>query len=321
MRKLFLFSALQVMMISLLQAQPVSAYLYKLDNGITVKTEHTWSQVWVQQTYSPLAAADQTPLAVSSRTLGDLISGQTYTLMNKGKEVKLKGAAPGTYDLKMEFKLSGKPGTLSFLIGNVQIKPQTKTTVSVTLYDYQLMIDETAASGQLAVFETAVQRCKQSSAAEGYTAIPAFYTKDNHNQAITPDEATSKTKGKIKPGSYDVLLNINISGQNHTLWLENFQMKAGVNYKISTNLNAGGIVYAGTIKDVKTMHLYPAGTAAKTGTAAPAKNLETISYTDIKKLNCCSPGTFDVLLRIGNGEKYEWRKNVAVTTGTKTEVK
>lgn len=323
MKKLLILSAFQIFVIISTQAQPVSDYLYKLDNGITLKTEHTWSQVWVQQTFTPLAPNDQTPLAVSSRTLGELISGQTYILMSKGKEVKLKGAAPGTYDLKMAFKLSGKPGTLSFVVGNVQIKDKTKTTLSVTLYDYQLMIDESAIAGsQLSGFETAVKRCKSSTDSEGYTGIPSFYTKDDHNTAIKPDEAAGKTKGKIKPGTYDLLVTINISGQNHKLWLQNFQMKPGTSYKITTNLNAGGIIYAGTNKDVKAMHLYPAGTAVKqTGNPAPVKNLETISYTDIKSLNCCTPGTFDVLLHVGNGDKYEWRKGVAVTTGTKTEIK
>jgi hypothetical protein len=323
MKKLLILSAFQIIAIISLKAQPVSDYLYKLDNGITLKSEHTWSQVWVQQTFTPLAPNDQIPLAVSSRTLGELISGQTYNLMSKGKEVKLKGVAPGTYDLKMAFKLSGKPGTLSFVVGNVQIKDKTKTTLSITLYDYQLMIDESAISGsQLSGFETSVKRCKSSTDSEGYTGIPSFYTKDDHNNAIKPDEAAGKTKGKIKPGTYDLLVTINISGQNHKLWLQNFQMKPGTSYKITTNLNAGGIIYAGTNKDVKAMHLYPAGTAAKqTGNPAPVKNLETISYTDIKSLNCCTPGTFDVLLHIGNGDKYEWRKGVAVTTGTKTEVK
>ena len=37
--------------------------------------------------------------------------------------------------------------------------------------------------------------------------------------------------------------------------------------------------------------------------------------------NCCSPGTYDVLLNIKNGSKYEWRKNIIIQTGTRTEVK
>ena len=126
-----------------ISAQPVSNYNYKLDNGITVKTEKTWSQVWVQQNYSEMAAGDKTnPLSVNIRALGSLISGSEYKLMSGGKEIKLQGVAPGTYDLRLTFKLSGKPGTLSFLIGNIAIKPKTKTTVDVTLYDYQVMIDE-----------------------------------------------------------------------------------------------------------------------------------------------------------------------------------
>ncbi len=323
MKKLLTFPVFLVIMVFQLQAQPVSDYLYKFDNGITVKTEHTWGQVWVQQNYTPATAADQSPLAVSIRALGDLISGSTYNLMSKGKEVKMKGVAPGTYDLKMAFKLSGKPGTLSFLVGNVVIKPKTKTTVSVTLYDYQIMIDESAsASSGLSSFESLVQRCKASSVQADLAGVPAFYQKGDRSKSITPDESTNKTKGKIKSGTYDLLLNIALSGQNHRVWLENFEMKPGTNYKISTNLNAGGITYTGTNKDVKAMYLYPAGTSAKqTGAPAPVRNLETISYENPRNLNCCTPGTFDVLLHLGKGEKYEWRKNVAVTTGTKTEIK
>lgn len=323
MKKLLLISAVLVIMVFQLQAQPVSDYLYKLDNGITVKTEHTWGQVWVQQNYTPSTAADQTPLAVSIRALGDLISGSTYNLMSKGKEVKMKGVAPGTYDLKMAFKLSGKPGTLSFLVGNVVIKPKTKTTVSVTLYDYQIMIDESAvASSGLCSFESLVQRCKASTVQADLAGIPAFYQKGDRSKPITPNENTNKTKGKIKAGTYDILLNITLSGKSQKVWLNNFEMKPDKNYKIYTNLNAGGITYTGTNKDIKAMHLYPAGTSAKqTGVPVPVKALETISYENPRNLNCCTPGTFDVLLFIDNGGKYEWRKNVVVTTGARTEVK
>jgi hypothetical protein len=321
MKKLLSIPALSVIMILSLQAQPVSDYLYKLDNGITIKTDRTWSQVWVQQSYAPLPANDQNPVAVNVRTLGDLIASQSFVLMSKGKEVKNKGIAPGSYDLKMTFKLSGKPGTLSFVVGNVLIKPATKTNVGITLYDYQIMVDEslTASSG-LSSFETSVQRCKSSPVEVKLQGIPAFYTPGNRTTPVTPDEGGGKTKGRIKAGTYDVLMTIGLSGQNHKVWLENFQMKPGASYRISANLNAGGIVYTGGNKNVKSMHLYPAGTATRqTGAPAPVKNQETISYTNIMDINCCTPGTFDVLLR--TGDKYEWRTNIAVTTGTKTEVR
>jgi hypothetical protein len=70
------------------------------------------------------------------------------------------------------------------------------------------------------------------------------------------------------------------------------------------------------------MKLYPAGTADKqSGTPAPNKNIEIISYENIKVANCCSPGTYDVLLSLKNGSKYEWRKNIIIQTGTKTNIK
>lgn len=324
MKTLFSVLAFQTVVILSLQGQPVSNYIYKLDNGITVKTERCWNQVWVQQSYAPMNAADKTsPLSVNVRTLGDLISETKFKLLSAEKEIKLQGAAPGTYDLKLNFKLSGKPGTLSFVVGNIILKPKTKTSVTITLYDYQIMIEETPATIKgLSYYDSKVNRCKGNTIQDIYWGIPTFYIKGKHDKSIPPDEPKGNTNGNIKPGTYDVLISIGISGQTHKVWLENFIMKPDIQYKITTNLNAGGIIYTGVSKDVKMMHLYPAGTAARqTGNPSPISNLETIRYEKPAIANCCSPGTYDVLLNFGNGVKYEWRKNIAVITGGKTEVK
>ncbi|HEX7494453.1 MAG TPA: hypothetical protein VF346_09540 [Bacteroidales bacterium] len=323
MKKLSSFFALQTLVIMALQAQPVSEYTYKLDNGITVKTERCWNQVWVQQDYSPLKADEKTPLSVITRILGDLSSGSSFKLLRSGKEVKMLGATPGTYDLKLSFKLSGKPGTLSFVVGNVLIKPQTKTIVTITLYDYQIAITESAGSLKgLALYDLKINKFKGNTEQSSNMGIPSFFAKDKHNKPVTPDESTNNTSGKIKPGTYDVLISIGISGQAQKVWLENFTMKPDVNYMITANLNGGVIIYTGANKQIKNMHLYPAGTAAKqTGTPAPIKNLELGSYDNLTLTNACPPGAYDVLLTIGNGAKYEWRKNLVVKTGSRTEVK
>jgi len=320
MKKVFSLITIQALVILSLHAQPVTEYSYKFDNGINVKTERCWNQVWVQQSYAAMSAADKTALNVDIRTLGDLISGSSFKLFSGNKEVKTQGATPGTYDLKLTFKLSGKPGTLGFVVKNILLKQNTRTTVSVTLYDYQIMIAETPApQAGLASYESVVNRCKTNTIQDIYFGVPSFYAPGKHDVAITPDKPTEKTKGGIKPNIYDVLVSVGISGQTHRIWLENFKMQADIKYLITTNLNAGGITYAGPM-DVKGMHLYPAGTAARqTGNPAPNKSVETISYEKAKITNCCSPGTYDILLNLGN--KYEWRKNVAVTTGAKVEVK
>lgn len=320
MKKLFLIVSTHVLVILSLLAQPVKDYSYKYDNGITVKTERCWNQVWVQQSYAALTAADKTSLDVDIRTLGDLISGSSFKLFNAGKEIKTQGAAPGTYDLKLTFKLTARPGTLSFTVANVLIKAKTKTNVSIILYDYQIMIAETPASKSgLTSYESIVTRCKTNTIQDVYFGVPTFYAPGNHTTPIPPSSADGNTKGSIKSQTYDVLISVGISGQTHKIWLENFKMQPDIKYVITTNLNAGGITYAGT-QDIKGMHLYPAGTAAKqTGTPAPIKSMETISYEKAKLTNCCSPGTYDVLLNFGN--KYEWRKSIAVATGTKAEVK
>ena len=324
MKNIISFLVLQMVLLLATQAQPVSNYVYKLTNGIIVKTERCWNQVWVQQSYSTMNEGDKTsPLTVNIRALGDLISGSEFKLINAGKEVKMHGAAPGSYDLQLNFKLSGKPGTLSFLVGNIIIKPKTRTTASVTLYDYQINIDEKQASlNGLGQYETEINRCKSHTIQDIYFGIPTFYGKGKHDKAIAPDKPDGNTKGKIKPGTYDVLISIAISTQTQKVWLENFQMKPDISYKVSINLNAGGIVYTGSNTDVKAMHLYPAGTALKqTGKPEPIKTLETISFDNVTIANCCSPGTYDVLLRFAKDSKYEWRKNIAITTGVRTEVK
>jgi hypothetical protein len=315
---------MQIMFIFILQSQPVSNYIYKLDNGIIVKSEHCWNQVWIQQSYTPMNEGDKTsPLVVNIRALGDLIAGSEFKLLSAGKEVKMQGAAPGTYELKLTFKLSGKPGTLGFTVPNIIIKPKSKTYVSVTLYDYQILIDEKQATlSGLSQYESEVIRCKTHTVQEGYFAVPSFYEKGKHDKALTPDEVKGNTKGKIKPGTYDLLISIKISDQTHKVWLENFQMKPDISYKVLVNLNAGGIIYTGGNKDVKELLLYPAGTAAKqTGPPTPISNLETISYENVTVANCCSPGSYDVLLKFAKASKYEWRKNIAITTGVRTEVK
>ena len=257
MKNIISILVLQQVLLLAIQAQPVSNYVYKLKNGITVKTERCWNQVWVQQSYAAMNESDKTsPLTVNIRALGDLISSSEFKLLNAGKEIKMQGAAPGTYDLLLNFKLSGNPGSLSFIASNILIKPKSKTTVSVTLYDYQINIEEKQASlNGLGQYESEVNRCKSHTIQDVYFGIPTFYEQGKHDKAITPDKTDGNTKGKIKPATYDVLISIAISTQTHKVWLENFQLKPDMSYKVTVNLNAGGIVYTGSSPDVKAMHL------------------------------------------------------------------
>jgi hypothetical protein len=322
MKKVTVLLMFQAVMIISLQAQKVSDFTYQLDNGINVRMEHCWNQVWVDQR-TDAAIAGQPPLSVSLRTLGDLTSGSSFKLESSGKEVPLKSAKTGTYVLKLKFKLSGKPGTLSFDVDNIVIKAGSKTTVSVTLYDYQVSIMESpGAQKGFSFFDSKIERYKGNAETNATCGVPAFYAKGQHEKPITPDESITGKSGRIKPGTYDVMITLGTPGKAQKVWLENFIMKPDVSYKITTNLNAGAIIYSGTNKDVKTIHLYPAGTAARqTGNPAPDKNLEIMKCETQTATATCAPGSYDVLLNIGNGKKYEWRKNVIVTTGSRTGVK
>lgn len=308
-----------------LLSQTVSNFNYKLDNGIIVKMERAWSHEWVQQRQDPVAGTEATSVTVKVITMGDLTlpQGTVYKLTSGGKDVRMKDAAPGTYDLKITSKLSGKPGTISFDVKGIVVKQKMKTTVNVTIYNYQFNIEETPGTNKgLAYYESVISRYKGNTEQNLNLGIPSFYAKGAHDKKITPDESTGDTKGKIKPGTYDVLITLDIAGNVQKMWLENFVMKPDKNYKITTNLNAGEITYAGINREVKQLHMYPAGTADKMqGAAKRDASKEFITYDKALLKWACPPGTYDVLLNIGNGVKYEWRKNVVLRSGTRTDVK
>jgi hypothetical protein len=305
-------------------AQKAVNYTYKLDNGITVKTEKAWSQVWIQQQHEAFKQGEEkVSVAVNVRTMGDLTKETTTKLSSAAKEAKLKDAAPGTYDLKITTHLTGTPGTITFDAPGITVKPGMKTNVSITVYDYQVTITESpSAAGGLAGYESQISRFKGNTEQNLNWGIPSFYAKGMRDKKITPDQPASDYSGKIKPGAYDLLITVEIAGKPQKIWLENFTMKADVLYKINTNLNAGEITYAGTDRNVKQLHLYPAGTADKMqGVAKPDKTLELIAYEPATNKFACRPGSYDVLVNIGNGTKFEWRKGIVVRTGTRADVK
>lgn len=318
---LLIFSAL----ISLsLNAQKVSNYTCHFDNGINVKMEQCWNQVWVSQSFEAMNPSDQTPpLTINARTLGSLISGSTFKLFSSGKEVKLQGLKSGTYSLKQTFKLAGKPGTISFDISDVTIKPQTKTTLSIVLYDYQILIEEKPENhGGQAAYSSKVERYKGNTELNPTWGILTFYEKGKHDKPILPASGNAVKTGSVKPATYDVMINLGAPSRLQKIWLENFVIKPNVSYNITTNLNAGVIEYIGGNRDVKSFHLYPAGSADRQkGNAAPDKNLEIMKCESQTTANSCPPGTYDVLLNFSDGKRYEWRKNIVVTTGSRSQVK
>lgn len=322
MKKFFVLLKLLAVMAITLQAQKVSNYTCHLDNGINIRVENGWNQVWVSQSYATLTAAEQsTPVAVSVRTLGTLTSGTSFKLISSGKEVSLKGAKPGTYSLRMTFKLSGKPGTLSFDIDNVVIKPQSKTNVSITLYDYQYTIVEKQGSHNgLAVYESKVERYKGNQETNPDCGAVTFYAKGSHDKAVNPAESKNTKSGSIKPGTYDLLITLGTPERQQKIWMENFTMKANISYLITTNLNAGIVSYAGVNKDVRLLHLYPAGTADRQqGKAVPDRNMELLRCEVQALTSAAPPGTYDILLNLGS--RYEWRKGIVVQTGIRSQVK
>lgn len=322
MKKISAFLMFYAVILISLQAQKVSNYTYHFDNGISVRSELGWNHVWVSQRFETLK--DQSaPLSLDLRTLGDLSSSSTFKMLSGGREVKVQGSKPGTYTVRMTYKLSGKPGTLNFDVENVVIKPGSKTILSVTLYDYQIIVEETPGDykGQ-SYFDSKVLRYRGSPEDNPGCGVPLFYMKGAHEKPVATGLPANSKSCRIKPATYDILLTLGFPGHVQKIWLENFLMKPDIGYKITTNLNAGVIAYAGTNREVKGLSFYPAGTADRqTGAPAPDRNLEILKCEGTTSSYACAPGSYDVLLVIGNGVRYEWRKNIVVRTGSRTEVK
>ncbi|MGD0582735.1 MAG: hypothetical protein ABR974_07285 [Bacteroidales bacterium] len=307
-----------------LTGQNATNFTYKFDNGIVVKTDHDWGHIWIQQKQDAFAPNEEkVSVVISLRTFGDPPQSTTSKLTLAGKEVKLKDAAPGTYDLKITSKLAGKPGSISFDAQGIIVKPKMKTTVTVIIYNYQVSIEETAMSNKgLAGYDSRIAWYKGNLDETMKVGAISFFAKGAHDKKLVPDAATNDISGKIKPGTYDVMISIDISGHSQKVWLENFTIKPDVNYKILTNMNAGTISYAGVNRDVRKLYLYPAGTADRLqGVAKPDKASEVISYEPAGAVFACPPGSYDVLLGMANGTKFEWKKGLVVRTGTRTDVK
>lgn len=305
-------------------SQTANNYSYKFDNGTVVKTERDWGHIWIQQKQDAFTANEEhQSVVIKVTTFGELGQNTTFKLSSAGKDVKLKDAAPGSYDMKITSKTIGKPGMISFDAQGIEVKPKMKTTVTVTIYKYQVSIDESAGTNKgLAGYDSRVAWFKGNLDQTGKIGAISFFAKGAHDKKLTPDIVTNDISGKIKPGTYDVMISIDISGKNQKVWLENFIVKADVNYKLTTNMNAGTITYAGINRDVKQLHLYPAGSADRLqGSTKPDKASEVISYDPAFTTYACPPGSYDVLLVVGTGTRNEWKKNVVVRTGARTDVK
>lgn len=307
-----------------LEAQKVSNFSYKFDNGTVITMEKDWGHVWVQQRQDAFAPnEDPQSVVISVRTMGDLSKGSTFKLTSGGKDVRMKDASAGTYDLKVTTALAEMPGSISFDVNGIVVKPKMKTTVSITIYSYQVYISEAQANNNgLAGYDSKVYKYKGNSQTSPTCGRPEFYPKGNHQAAISPDQKTDALSGKIKPGTYDVRLTFDVCGSEQKIWLNNMTFKPNVNYKINTNLNAGDIAYGGTVRDVSKIHMYPAGTADRMqGVAKPDKTREILCYDPANQRYPCPPGSYDVLLNIGNGTRYQWIKNFIVRTGTRADVR
>jgi len=182
-----------------LEAQKVSNFSYNFDNGTVITMDKDWGHVWVQQRQDAFAPnGDPQSVVITVRTMGDLSKGSTFKLTSAGKDVRMKDAKAGTYDLKVTTALAEMPGSISFDVNGIVVKPNMKTTVSITIYSYQIYISEAQGNNNgFAGYDSKVYKYKGNAQASPSCGRPEFYPKGNHQSAISPDQKTDALSGKI----------------------------------------------------------------------------------------------------------------------------
>ncbi|MRR09959.1 hypothetical protein EG831_07800 [bacterium] len=306
-------------------AQTVTNYSYKLDNGIKVVTERGWNWCRATQSFANQERPGPTgSLTVAVSAVGDLIAGSEVKVLKAGAEVDPATLAPGSYDLRVACPLSSATkGTISFDVAGVAVKPGMDTRVAVSLHDVQVAVDEKPEQRKgLAYYETKTNRYQGNWEQNGNWSLPRFYAPGDHKAKIAPDEPGGDYYGKIKPGTYDICLDIFTRAGGHLIWLENLSLKPDAGHRIVTNLNAAEVAYTGGKFEVKMLHFYPAGTAAKTkGKPRTDKRTERFAIEGPDHVTPCPPGTYDVLVDFSYGLRYEWRTGVTLEVGRKAEIK
>lgn len=306
------------------QQLKVSQYRYDLENGITVKVEKGWGYVSAQQHTSP-GDDGVDPFGVSVEPVGNSAASAEIEIYAKnGKKVSPADVTAGSYYLNIVCDVAGG-GKIRFRVDGIQIREKTQNRITVALYQIGVSVTERAIPHKgLAHYESRVSRFSGNPEQNLNWGLPAFYKKGNHKKKIPPAEAMTDYSGRLKPGKYDVLISVEIghTGFTNKVWLEGIEFAADKSYQITTNLNAGEVVYVGGKTEVKALHLYPRGSAGRqTGTAKREKKSEILTYEAVTHVQACPPGVYDVLLDYGNGQKYEWLPGIKILSGNRTGIR
>ena len=150
-----------------------------------------------------------------------------------------------------------------------------------------------------------------------------FIQKANTMLPSLPTRWLTSGPEKSNPEPIDMAITLGVSGHTQRIWLrENFIMKPDVSFTVTANLNAGIITYAGTDRDVKAMHLYPAGTTDRQqGKPAPDKNLELIKCDNSTLTADVLPDLMMYSSISGMASAMNGGKNIVVQTGMRTQVR
>lgn len=302
--------------------QEISNYSYQLLTGERVKMEKGWKEAAVSQVFDSLTGNKNSNFSIVIKTAPVIAGNTSFVVMQGEKARKESFLKSGNYTLRVVHQLNNKGGRISFDIYPLKIQDKMETHLLVNLSDYGISITRKGRpSGGMGYYQTGVFAGGQQN---GVSTYPYFYAPGNHSVKINPFETMGDYYGKIKPGTYDLLtlIELNMTGFTHRLWLENFRINGDSSYVIQWNLGAAEIRYIGNNYEVKQLILYPQGTAKqKTGKIQRRKELEVLAIERPSSFTFCPPGTYDVLLDFGSGSKFEWRENVKCKAGERTEVR
>lgn len=311
-----------------LNALEVTDYIYKFDSGMKVEVENGWNFTRVHQQIDSLDEEESCGLKISFKEVGDLISGESRikimstegdTAYPWDEKMEYYELSPGTYNISCKLQLQTRNGYIGFNIPGAVVKETMKTHISVVINDVQVLIRKEADNANgLGTYRTETRVYKNAEEG-GPTGYPKIYPAGNHSAEISPLESPNDITHRVKPGIYDLFVEIDISwaGYKYRVWLNNFELIKDIRKTAILNLNGSEITVNCEDECPSMIHFYPRGTADKLGLKED-KSKEIYSLESPKGENPCPGGTYDILLNYGYGSRYEWRKAVNCEVGTLT---
>ncbi len=340
----FLVFAAMIVSADVLSAQKITEIAYVTAEGNQVVLEKTWATAFVSQE----TEAKETP-GVSKRSVEfkpawaaglNALSGEILLKDPKGAAVaKLAPDAPSgdlpagvyTADVSVDFGVYGK---VRFSVAGVEVKDASPANRPGKDGKQVRTSSHTRVSLQFNLPLVRIERTPENLKGEASYEAVTYWALDKKDgnyigyaKLFPPGERDAKKMirknegsdrwGKAPAGTYDFLVNTDISFAGRAYDVRILRMRLDANSRLKLHLVMNGALVTVTApKAPHAVHFYQPGTAAKSPKPVRDQKSEVFTSEAPRQKIPCPPGTYDVLYNFDWGGRYEWRPGVRFNVGS-----